>query len=133
MAGAILRRADRRLAEALPEMDRRQQEQMQARIANARRELDRMAERIGKEQEPKHAEPGTTNRDSGTEREGSEQTRDRTGAAIVATDRAQSAALQLHQRAGDPTDGESGTVPRTDPRTFDIVQWESRARPRGVG
>jgi len=129
MVIAILRRTGRRLAEALPEMTGPQQKQTQGQIENARRELNRMAERIGKEQEPKHAEPGTTNRDPGTEREGSEQTRDRTGAAIVATDRAQSAAIQLHQRAGDPTGGESGTVPRTDPRSFDIVQGESRASP----
>jgi ParB family chromosome partitioning protein len=129
MALAILRRAGRRLSEALPEMTGPQQKQAQGQVENARRELNRMAERIGKEQEPKHAEPGTTNRDPGTEREGSEQTRDRTRAAVVATDRAQSAALQLHQRAGDPTGGESGTVPRTDPRSFDIVQGESRASP----
>jgi ParB/RepB/Spo0J family partition protein len=129
MVIAILRRTGRRLAEALPEMTGSQQKQAQGQMENARRELNRMAERIGKEQEPKHAEPGTTSRDPGTEREGSKQARDRTGAAIVATDRAQSAALQLHQRAGDPTGGESGTVPRTDPGSFDIVQGESRASP----
>jgi ParB/RepB/Spo0J family partition protein len=129
MALAILRRTGRRLAEALPEMTGAQQKQAQGQLENARRELNRMAERIGKEQEPKHAEPGTTNRDSGTEREGSEQTRDRPGAASVAALRAQSAARQLQQRAGDPTGGESGTVPRTDPRTFDLVQGESRASP----
>jgi ParB family chromosome partitioning protein len=128
MAVAILHRASRRLAEALPEMDRRQQEQTQCRIESARRELDRMAARLGKEQDP-HAEPGTTNRDSGTECEGSEQTRDRARAAVVAADGAQSAALQLHQSAGNPTGGESGTVPRTDPRSFGVVQGESRASP----
>jgi len=129
MAMAILRRAGRRLAEALPEMTGPQQKQAQGQIETARRELNRMAERIGREQEPKHAEPGTANRDSGTERAGSEQTRDRTGASGVAPERAQSAALQLHQRAGDPTGGEGGTVPATDPRSFDIVQGESRASP----
>jgi ParB/RepB/Spo0J family partition protein len=129
MAHAILHRAGRRLAEALPEMTDPQQKQAQFQIESARRELARMSERIGKEQEGKHAEPIATNRDSGTEREGSEQTRDRTGVAGVAAERAQSAALQLHQRAGDPTGGESGTVPRTDPRTVDIVQGESRASP----
>ena len=129
MAIAILRRTGKRLAEALPEMTDAQQKQAQGQLETARRELHRMAERIGKEQEAKHAEPGTTNRDPGTERKGSEQTRDRTGAAIVAVDRAQSAALQLHRRAGDSTGGESGTVPRTDPRSFDIVQGESRASP----
>jgi ParB family transcriptional regulator, chromosome partitioning protein len=129
LAIAILRRAGKRLAEALPEMTDAQQKQAQGQMETARRELHRMAERIGKEQEAKHAEPGTTHCDPGTEREGSEQTRDRTGAASVAVDRAQSAAIQLHRRAGDSTGGESGTVPRTDPRTFDVVQGESRASP----
>ena len=50
MAVAILHRAGRRLAEALPEMDHRQQEQAQRQIESARRALDRMAARIGKEQ-----------------------------------------------------------------------------------
>jgi ParB/RepB/Spo0J family partition protein len=129
MVIAILHRASRRLAEALPEMSGPQQKQAQSQMETARRELNRMAERIGKEQEPKHAEPGTTNRDPGTEREGSEQARDRPGAALVAADRAQSAARELHQRAGDPTGGEGRTVPRTDPRAFDLVQGESRASP----
>ena len=129
MAIAILRRTGRRLAEALPEMTGAQQKQAQGQLENARREVNRMAERIGKEQEAKHAEPGTTHRDPGTEFEGRGQTRDRPGDALVAADRAQSAARELQQRAGDPTGGESGTVPRTDPRTFDIVQGESRASP----
>jgi ParB/RepB/Spo0J family partition protein len=129
MVLAILRRTGRRLAEALPEMTGPQQKQAQGQMENARRELHRMAERIGKEQEPKHAEPSTTHRDPGVEREGSEQARDRTGDVLVAADRAQSAARELHPRAGDPTGGESGTVPRTDPRAFDIVQGESRASP----
>jgi len=72
MAAAILRRANRRLPEALPEMDGPQQEQAQRNIAGARRELDRLAAGIGKEQEAKHAEPGATNHDSGTERKGSD-------------------------------------------------------------
>jgi ParB/RepB/Spo0J family partition protein len=129
MVIAILHRTGKRLAEALPEMTGPQQKQVQCQIETARRELHRMTERIGKELEPKHAEPGTTHRDRGTEREGREQARDRTGAALVAADRAQSAARELHQRAGDPTGREGGTVPRTDPRTFDIVQGESRASP----
>src|ERR1019366_3557939 len=129
MAVAILHRAGRRLAEALPEMDRRQQEQAQGQIESARRELDRMAARIGKEREAPHAEPGATNRDSGTERAGSEQTRDRARVAVVAPGRAQSAAIELHPRAGNPTGGESRTSPATDPRSFDFLQGESRASP----
>jgi len=129
MAVAILHRAGRRLAEALPEMDGPRQEQVQRHLESARRELDRMAARIGKEQEAKYAKPGPTNRDSGTERAGSEQTRDRTRAAVVAADRAQSAAIELHERAGNPAGGESGTIPATDPRSFDFLQGESRASP----
>jgi ParB family chromosome partitioning protein len=129
MAVAILHRAGRRLAEALPEMDGGQQQQTQNRIENARRELDRMTERIGKEQATQHAEPVTTNRDSGTERQGSEQTRDSTRAATVAADRAQGAAFELHPGSGNPPARESRTLPATDPRSFPGLQRESRACP----
>ncbi len=129
MAMAILRRAGRRLAEALPQMTGPQQKQAQGQIENARRELDRMAERIGKEQETTHAEPSATNRDSGTERQGSEQTGDRARAAAIAPERARSAECELHQCPGDSTDGESRTLPATDPRSLDFLQGESRASP----
>jgi ParB family chromosome partitioning protein len=129
MAVAILRRAGRRLVEALPEMDGLRQEQTQRQIESARRELDRMAARIGKEQEAHHVESGTTNRDSGTEHEGSEQTRDRTRVATVAPDRAQSSALELYPGPENPTGGESRTLPATDPRSLDRLQGESRASP----
>lgn len=129
MALAILHRASRRLNEALAEMNGAQQEQTERRIECARRELARMAERIGKEPDKNHAEPGATNRDSGTERAGSEQTRDRARAAAVAPECAQGAAVELHQRAGDPAGGESGTLPATDPRSFGYLQGESRASP----
>jgi ParB family chromosome partitioning protein len=129
MATAILKRAGRRLAEALPEMTGPQQEQAQCQIANARRELERMTARIGKEQKVADAESGTTNHDSGTERQGSEQTRDRPCAEVVARDGAQGARSQLHERAGDPAGGESRALPATDPRSFDSLQGESRASP----
>ena len=65
MAHAILRPCrPPGLTEALPEMNAAQQEQAQREIESARRELNRMAERIGKEQEVRHAEPGTARRDS---------------------------------------------------------------------
>jgi len=129
MALAILRRAGRRLPEAITEMNVAQQEQTQRSIESARRELNRMAERIGKEQETKHAEPGAADRDSGTEHARSEPTRDRTRTAGVAPDRAQGPALELHDRAGDPAGGESRTLPPADPRSFGRVQGESRASP----
>jgi ParB family transcriptional regulator, chromosome partitioning protein len=129
MALAILRRAGRRLTEALPEMSAAQQEQAQREIESARRELNRMAERIGKEKETKHAEPGAANRDSGTKREGCEQTRDCARVAGVASDRAQGPALELHQRAGDPAAGKSRAIPATDPGSFGLLQGQSRASP----
>jgi ParB family transcriptional regulator, chromosome partitioning protein len=129
MAVAILRRTGRRLAAALPEMDDLRQEKARQQIASARQELERMAARIGKEQEAQHVEPGTTSRDSGTERESSEQTRDRTRVATVAPERAQSSALQLHPGSGNPTGAESRTLPATDPRPLDLLQGESRASP----
>ncbi|PZR93665.1 MAG: hypothetical protein DLM68_00660 [Hyphomicrobiales bacterium] len=129
MATAILKRVSRRLGDAMAEMNGAQQEQTQHRIENARRELNRMAERIGKEQETKHAEPGTANRDSGTECEGSKPAGDRERIESVALDRAQSSAFEHHERAGDPAGGESRTIPRTDPRPFGFLQGESRASP----
>jgi ParB family transcriptional regulator, chromosome partitioning protein len=129
MALAILRRAGRRLTEALPEMNGAQREQAQREIESARRELNRMAERIGKEQEAKHAEPGAANRDSGVAREGREQTRNLADGAGVARDGAQSPALELQQRAGDSEEGKSRTIPAADPGSFGFMQGESRASP----
>ena len=129
MAVAILQRANRRLNEALAEMSGPQQEQTVRQIESARRELARMAARVGKETEGKHAEPGTTHCDSGTERAESEQTRDRPRAANLTPDGAQGPARGLRQRTGDRAGGESGTVPRTDPGTVGYLQGESRASP----
>ena len=129
MAVAILRRTGRRLAAALPEMDDRRQEQAQRQIASARQELERMAARIGKEQAAQHVEPSPTNRDSGTECEGSEQTRDRTRAATVAPERTQSSTLELYADSGNPTGGESRTLSATDPRSLDLLQREPGASP----
>ena len=129
MVAAILHRANRRLSEAMAEMNAAQKEQTGRQIESARRELARMAERIGKESEIKHAEPGATNHDSGTERERCEQPRDRARIEDVASDGAQSGASELHQRTGDPAGGESGTIPSTDSGSFGVLQGESRASP----
>jgi ParB family chromosome partitioning protein len=129
MAVAILRRTGRRLAAALPEMDGPRQEQAQCQIASARQELERMAARIGKEQEPLHVEPSPTHRDSGTECKGSEPTRDRTRVATVALERTQSSTLKLDADSGNPTGGESRTLSATDPRALDLLQGESGASP----
>jgi ParB/RepB/Spo0J family partition protein len=129
MAGAILHRVSRRLTAALAEMNTAQQEQTERRIESARRELARMAERIGKEPGAQHAEPDATNRDSGTERKGSEPARDRARAEGIAADGAQSSARELQQRTGNPAGGESGTIPPTDPGVVGYQQGESGASP----
>jgi len=129
MALAILQRADRRLTEALPDMNGAQQEQLQIRLESARRELGRMTERIGKEQEPKHAEPGATNGDSGVECEGRKQSGDLSRFESIAADSAQSRTLELHECAGDAAAGESRTIPRTDSQSFELLQGEPGASP----
>jgi ParB family chromosome partitioning protein len=129
MAIAILRRVRRRLPEAMVSMNGPQQEQLQRHIESVRRELNRVAEGMGKEQESKHAEPGATNRDSGAECQGSEPAGDRERIATIAVDGAQSPALELHERAGNAAGGESRTIPPTDPGTFGFLQGESRASP----
>jgi ParB family chromosome partitioning protein len=129
MAVAILQRAGRRLAEALSEMDSQRQEQAQRQIEGARRELDRMEQRIGKEQRTQHAEPGAADHDSGTECEGRTHARDRARVEAVALGRAQNPAIELHPGAGNPKGGESRTLPATDPRVGDRLQGEPRASP----
>jgi ParB family chromosome partitioning protein len=129
MALAILHRANRRLTEALPVMNGAQRERTQGRIESARRELNRMTERIGKEQESKHAEPGAANHDCGTDREEGEHPRDCKGPEDIAADRAQSAAFGFAEGAESPAAGESRPLSRADPRSFARVQGESRASP----
>jgi ParB family transcriptional regulator, chromosome partitioning protein len=129
MALAILRRAGRKLTEALPEMNAAQQERAQREIESARRELNRMTERIGKEKEARHAQPGATNRDSGTAREGSEPTRDLPHAEGIACNRAQSPAPELRECAGDTAEGKGRALPPTDPGSFGVMQRQSCASP----
>lgn len=129
MALAILRRVSKQLTAAMPGMNTGQQKQTQYTIESARRELNRMSERIQTEQEPKHAEPSATNHDSGTPRQGSEPARDCAGVATLAPERAQSPQGELHQRAPDPTGGEGRTVPRPDSGTPGFLQGEPRASP----
>jgi ParB family chromosome partitioning protein len=129
MALALLRRVNKQLTEALSGMNAGQQKQTQYTIESARREMNRMSERIQTEQEPKHAQPGTANDDSGTPRQGSEPARDCAGDAALAPERAQSPQGQLQQRAPGPAGGESRTVPRPDSGTPGFLQGEPRASP----
>ena len=129
MALAILRRVNKQLTEAMSGMNAGQEKQTQHTIESARRELNRMSERMEKEQEPKHAEPVTTNHDSGTSRPESEPARDRASTETLPPERAQSPQSQLHQRAPNPAGGESRTLPRPDSGTPGVLQGEPRASP----
>jgi ParB family chromosome partitioning protein len=133
MAAAIVNRATRRLAGAAGcplglEMDGRQREAARLQIERMETQLRRLAGRIPQEQEP-HVEPSATHHDSGTERPGSEQTRDRADVGNLPYDGAQSGAIELHQGPGDRAGRESRTLPATDPGAFQRLQGESRASP----
>ena len=67
--------------------------------------------------------------DSGTERPGSEPTRDRADVGHLPSDGAQSRAIELHRGSGDSAGRESRTLPATDPGAFQHLQGESRASP----
>jgi len=129
IAAAVLLRASRRLSEALPQMNSQQREQAQHQMTSARQQLDRMEARIRREQEAGYVEPGATDRDSGTERQGRFDTGDRAGTQGVAPERAQSPTIEFHRGAGNPTGRESRTLPPANPRAFDDLPGESRASP----
>jgi ParB family transcriptional regulator, chromosome partitioning protein len=129
MAAAMLSRARRRLAEALPEMGGAQQQNVRRQIESARRELDRIAERIGKEQEAEHAEPSSTHHDSGTAHARSGQARDCACAGNLPAECAQGPAIERHRGSGVTPSREGRTLPATDPGAFEYMQGESRASP----
>ena len=129
MAAARVNRATRRLTGAAAvEMDGQQREAARRQIERLEDQLRRLAGRIPREQEP-HVEPSAAHHDSGTERPGSEQTRNRPdvgGLAFVGT---QSSALELHRGSGDSAGRESRTLPVANPGAFQRLQGESRASP----
>ena len=126
MALAIVNRASRRLNGALPEMNRAQLEETRGKIQSIENQLHRMNQKLEQEQ---HAEPSPTQRDSGTERQGSHQARDRAHPENLPPDGAQSCALPIHPDSGDAAGRESRTLPPTDPGTFERLQGESGASP----
>jgi len=127
MAAAIVNRATRRLA-GVAAMDGQQREAARRQIERMETQLRRLAGRIPQEQEP-HVEPSATHHDSGTERPGGEQTRDRADVGNLSSDGAQGGAIELHQGSGDRAGRESRTLPATDPGAFQHLQGESRASP----
>jgi ParB family chromosome partitioning protein len=127
MAAAMVNRTTRRLA-GVAEMDGRQREAARLQIERMENQLRRLAGRIPREQEP-HVEPSATHHDSGTERPGSEPTRDRADVGNLPSDGAQGDAIELHRGSGDSAGRESRTLPATDPGAFHHLQGESRASP----
>jgi len=126
---AILERVNRHVSEVAAGMNDDQREQTRRQVEMARRQLNRIAEHMGKEPEREHAESIGTNGDSGAEREASEHARDRARHEAFPLGRAQSDPGELRRGSGDAAGGEGRTVPRTDPRAFEHLQGESRASP----
>ena len=131
MVVAITSRARRRLAGVAPEMDRDQGEELRRQIDRALHQLRGLAAQIPQEQE--HVEPKSTHHDSGTERPGSEQARDRAGAERLPAVGAQGPALELRPGADATPSRESRTLPATDPRTMEPLQGESGTGAGGTG
>ena len=129
MAAAILQRAGRRIDVALGEMDGKRLGQAQQKIERARRELARMAERIGKEKEEEHVGPTATRGDSGDARQESGNTQDCAHLGPVAAERPRRGAIELHRGPDRRAQGEVRTLPPADPRLVAAVQGESRASP----
>lgn len=126
---AIVNRAQRRLAgAAATEVDRKQCEAAKYQIERIQRQLCRIDGELVAEEEA-HVEPSTTYGDSGTCGTRGEQTRDRTRVGNLARGSAPSAALAIDGGAGNPSGGESRTLPATDPGTLGSMQGESRASP----
>ena len=127
MMVAIVNRAQRRLSgAAATEVDHKQSEAAKYQIERIQRQLRRIDEELIAEEQA-HVEPSTTGGDSGTRGTGCEQTRDRTGSKDVACGGAQSAARTIDGGAGNPSCGESRTVPPTDVLRKNFIRPPSRA------
>lgn len=129
MAAAIINRAQRRLTggEAAA-LDSHQRQAVRGQIEHLRRQLNRLAERIPKEEEP-DVEPVPTDHDSGVEHPGSEQASDRAGAEHLAPGGAPRPAPEFHRGAGTAPPREGRTLPATDPGAVRQLQGESGASP----
>jgi ParB family chromosome partitioning protein len=128
MVAAIVNHATRRLAGATAEMNGSQLENARRQIERIQNQLNRMDGRIQQEQAP-HVEPSATHHDSGTERPGSEPTRDRAGVGNLPSDGAQNRSIELRRGSGDPAGRESRTLPPPDPGAIERLQGESRPGP----
>jgi len=128
LAAVIVSRAARRLSGGAPDMDRAQGDEARRNLHRIRQQLENLDERITKEQE-QDVESSTTNRDPGTGRSESEQTRDCPGVERIPADSAQSLAVELRGGARVTPPRESRTLPANDPGPFSGMQGESRPGP----
>jgi ParB/RepB/Spo0J family partition protein len=127
MIVAITNRASRRLARAAPLMGRGEFEGASRKIECAVRDLEHLADRIEKEHD--HVEPKSTDRDSGTRRPGSLQTRDRPSPERIAAERAQSPALEVIGIAGAGPSRESRSLSDSDSGVVGLSQGQSGPGP----
>jgi ParB/RepB/Spo0J family partition protein len=127
MVLAITNRASRRLARAAPLMGNAEFENAQRKIECAVRDLTHLAERLEKEHD--HVEPKSTDRDSGTPRSGSLQTRDRASSERVPPERTQSPAVEVLGIAGTGASRESRSLPDSDPGVVGQSQRQSGSGP----
>jgi ParB/RepB/Spo0J family partition protein len=128
MAGAIMMRAQRRLAGAeAAELDGQQRTAARQQIKQIEKQLQRIEENLLTE--TAHVEPSTTHHDSGVAQPRSGQTRDRASIGRLAGGRTPSAAGELGRLTGTAARRESRTIPLPDPGAFCPVQGESRASP----
>jgi ParB/RepB/Spo0J family partition protein len=127
MVLAITNRAGRRWARAAPLMGQAELESARRKIECAVKDLTHLAERIEKEQE--HAEPKSTDNDSGTAQPGSAQTRDRADTGRLTPECTQSPEVEfLHLTGGGPA-RESRGLPDTNSGTARLAQRQPGAGP----
>jgi len=126
---AILKRVNGCVSEEAAGMDDEQREQTRRQVDTARRQLNRIAEDLGKEPEGKHAESIGTGGDSGTERQEGGHARDCAHDENFPLGGAQSDPIEFGRGTGNAARGKGGVIPPADPRTFGYLQGESRASP----
>jgi ParB/RepB/Spo0J family partition protein len=128
MVVAIASRAGRRLGRAAPVMDQDQFDAAQRKIACAVKDLEFLAHRIQKEQQP-HVEQRSTDSDSGASCSERQQGPDRESSRSLAFDRTESPAIAILGCALTEPVRESGSLPTTDSGRVGQLQGQSRPGP----
>jgi ParB family chromosome partitioning protein len=126
----LARRANRRLRGAAAELERMEQthsEQMRHQLQRALEELSSLAMKIPREEtcgKESHAQPTTTNGDSGTACPGSEETGDRSRAGHLSPERTQGDSFQLDRSTPIITARKSPTLSAADCRVVLPMQGQ---------